>query len=157
MICFSNIFFLLIQWKTKYISTTKYSGNNDIYARQTVVNNYSALADSLVFVLVDFHSNVEYLWALLLPLPCAVHKHGAVSLASPTFEITRICYFRFGEFSFYKCFSICGFAHYLVLDTNVVLEHIDMLESEGINNVIILHTGSVVGTRGIYYSKYECR
>jgi len=36
--------------------------------------------------------------------------------------------------------SICGFAHYLVLDTNVVLEHIDMLESEGINNVIILHT-----------------
>ena len=26
----------------------------------------------------------------------------------------------------------------------MVLEHIDMLESEGINNVIILHTGSVV-------------
>ena len=31
--------------------------------------------------------------------------------------------------------------HYLVLDTNVVLEQIDMLESEGLNNVIILNTG----------------
>lgn len=30
--------------------------------------------------------------------------------------------------------------HYLVLDTNIVLEQIDVLESEGINNVIILHT-----------------
>ncbi|XP_023345051.1 uncharacterized protein LOC111714221 [Eurytemora carolleeae] len=30
--------------------------------------------------------------------------------------------------------------HYLVLDTNVVLEQIDMLESEGLNNVIILNT-----------------
>jgi len=36
--------------------------------------------------------------------------------------------------------SVLKSPHYLVLDTNVVLEQIDMLESEGINNVIILHT-----------------
>jgi len=30
--------------------------------------------------------------------------------------------------------------HYLVIDTNIVLEQIDLLESEGLNNVIILHT-----------------
>ena len=40
---------------------------------------------------------------------------------------------------------ICGFSlvtqpHYLVLDTNIVLDQIDLLESEGLNNVIILHT-----------------
>jgi len=36
--------------------------------------------------------------------------------------------------------SVVKGSHYLVLDTNVVLEQIDLLESEGINNVIILHT-----------------
>merc|ERR1719435_282852 len=30
--------------------------------------------------------------------------------------------------------------HYLVVDTNIVLDQIDLLESEGLNNVIILHT-----------------
>jgi len=30
--------------------------------------------------------------------------------------------------------------HYLILDTNIVLDQIDLLESEGLNNVIILHT-----------------
>jgi len=30
--------------------------------------------------------------------------------------------------------------HYLVIDTNIVLNQIDLLESDGLNNVIILHT-----------------
>jgi len=30
--------------------------------------------------------------------------------------------------------------HYVILDTNIVLEQIDLLESEGLSNVIVLHT-----------------
>jgi hypothetical protein len=33
--------------------------------------------------------------------------------------------------------------HYIVLDTNVVLEQIDLLESDGLKNVIVLHTGQL--------------
>ena len=39
-------------------------------------------------------------------------------------------------------FSVMKDPHFLVLDTNIVLEHIDALESEGVNNVIILQTGN---------------
>ena len=31
--------------------------------------------------------------------------------------------------------------HFVVIDTNIVLNHIDALESEGVNNVIVLQTG----------------
>eukprot|EP00088_Acartia_fossae_P011168 TRINITY_DN15618_c0_g1_i4.p1 TRINITY_DN15618_c0_g1~~TRINITY_DN15618_c0_g1_i4.p1 ORF type:complete len:992 (-),score=249.26 TRINITY_DN15618_c0_g1_i4:1-2976(-) len=36
--------------------------------------------------------------------------------------------------------SVCLEPHYIVVDTNIVLEHIDALESEGFCNVIILQT-----------------
>jgi len=36
--------------------------------------------------------------------------------------------------------SLVSTPHYLVLDTNIVLDQIDLLESEGLANVIILHT-----------------
>ena len=37
-------------------------------------------------------------------------------------------------------FSVLTAPHYVVLDTNIVLEQIDLVESEGLNNVIILST-----------------
>ena len=49
--------------------------------------------------------------------------------------------------------SVAGAPHYLVLDTNVVLEQVDLLESEGINNVIILHTG---GHNGLAETRDYC-
>ncbi len=40
-------------------------------------------------------------------------------------------------------FSLVKAPHYIVLDTNVVLEQIDLLESDGLKNVIVLHTGKL--------------
>ncbi len=40
-------------------------------------------------------------------------------------------------------FSLVKAPHYIVLDTNVVLEQIDLLESDGLKNVIVLHTGQL--------------
>ena len=37
-------------------------------------------------------------------------------------------------------FSVLTSPHYLILDTNIVLEQIDLVESEGLDNVIILQT-----------------
>ena len=36
--------------------------------------------------------------------------------------------------------SVLSSPHYLILDTNIVLEQIDLVESEGLSNVIILQT-----------------
>jgi hypothetical protein len=40
-------------------------------------------------------------------------------------------------------FSLVKAPHYIVLDTNVVLEQIDLLESDGLKNIIVLHTGQL--------------
>ena len=37
-------------------------------------------------------------------------------------------------------FSVLSAPHYLILDTNIVLEQIDLVESEGLQNVVILQT-----------------